>query len=90
MKRTLLPLMVATALAIPQANAQTATTSTAANPPQKKDDSKKLICRTDDEIGTRVRKKRICLTREEWRQVNTESSMAIEKNTTQLAKPGGG
>lgn len=58
--------------------------------PKKPDqDGTKMICKTDDQIGTRVRKRKICMTRDEWRQVNVESSMTLERNTAQLARPGG-
>ncbi len=56
---------------------------------RKEDEGKKVICRSEDRIGTRVQKRKICMTRDEWRQVSTESNMAIEKSTAQLARPGG-
>lgn len=56
---------------------------------RKEEDGKKMICRSEDRIGTRVQKRKICMTRDEWRQVSTESNMAIEKSTAQLARPGG-
>lgn len=74
-------------LALP-ASAQSAS---APNPgqAQKADEGKKVICRSEDRIGTRLQKRKICMTRDEWRQVNAESSMALEKSTSQLARPGG-
>jgi hypothetical protein len=36
--------------------------------PVKKDDSNKMICRTMEETGSRLAGKRVCLTREQWRQ----------------------
>jgi hypothetical protein len=73
------------------AGAQTASSPVAATPPTTKtNEGSKVICRTEDELGSRVRKRKICMTRDEWRQVKTETGMTIEKNTTLLAKPGGG
>jgi len=35
--------------------------------PARKSDGAKVICRTIDEIGSRLASKRVCLTREQWR-----------------------
>ena len=34
----------------------------------KKSDADKVICRTMDELGSRLASKRVCLTRSQWRQ----------------------
>lgn len=42
-----------------------------------------IVCRTEDEIGTRLRKTKICMTRKEWRtgqSTNTDTSPAVQKN----------
>lgn len=51
---------------------------------------KRIICRTDDEIGSRVHKRRICMTRDEWREVAQQSGMATERKSVSVSKPGGG
>lgn len=53
-------------------------------------DPNRIICRTDDEIGSRIHKKRICLTAAQWRDVSHESGFATERKEALVAKPGGG
>lgn len=51
--------------------------------PKNKKDVKRMICRTDDEIGSLVHKKKICLTAEQWSDVSHQSGIQMEK-TQQL------
>ena len=60
-----------------------------AAPATKSDDPNRMICRTEDAIGSRIKKKRICLTAAEWRDVASESGRTLERSTTHLAFPGG-
>ena len=63
---------------------QTAPTATAAKP------ADPVICRTDDELGSRIAKRKICMKRSEWRDVGHESGQWVEQKSTYLGKPGGG
>lgn len=60
-----------------------------ANSTARNKDPNRMICRTEEEIGSRVKKKRICMTAAQWRDASHESSLATEKYTAQTAKPGG-
>jgi len=49
-------------------------------PPQKANPAKpKLICETEEDIGSRLGHKRVCHTAEQWQQMKAESRDAIEK-----------
>ena len=39
----------------------------------------KLICETEEDIGSRLGRKRVCHTAEQWQQIKAESRDAIEK-----------
>jgi len=45
----------------------------------KKNDSEKLICRTMDELGSRLASKRVCLTRTQWRQQEDMKREGLDK-----------
>ncbi|MBV9931549.1 MAG: hypothetical protein JO013_11475 [Alphaproteobacteria bacterium] len=45
----------------------------------KKSDSDKLICRTMDELGSRLASKRVCLTRSQWRQQEDMKREGLDK-----------
>jgi hypothetical protein len=47
--------------------------------PTKKNDSNKMICRTMEETGSRLAGKRVCLTREQWRQQSDMQRENLEK-----------
>ena len=54
--------------------------TTPARPPQNTNPAKpKLICETEEEIGSRLGRKRVCHTAEQWQQIKAESRDAIEK-----------
>jgi hypothetical protein len=48
-------------------------------------DPKQVVCLSQGEIGTRLARRRICRTREEWDQIRAEERRTVEK--TQLFKP---
>jgi hypothetical protein len=45
----------------------------------KKDDGDKVICRTVDELGSRLASKRVCLTRSQWRDQQQNQRQNLEK-----------
>jgi Spy/CpxP family protein refolding chaperone len=47
--------------------------------PAKKDDPGKVICRTLPELGSRLAEKRVCLTREQWRQQKEMEQQTLDK-----------
>lgn len=52
----------------------------AAPAPQNANPAKpKLICETEEDIGSRLGRKRVCHTAEQWQQIKAESRDAIEK-----------
>jgi hypothetical protein len=58
--------------------AGTLATANAATPP-KKADGDKVICRTMDELGSRLASKRVCLTRNQWRQQQDMERQNLDK-----------
>lgn len=62
----------------------TAPAQPAVDPEQAKKDAhdNEIICRTEDETGTRLRKTKICMTRKEWRtgeQASQDAISAVQK-----------
>ncbi len=51
----------------------------AVDPDQAKKDAydNEIICRTEDETGTRLRKTKICMTRKEWRSGEQDAQDAV-------------
>jgi hypothetical protein len=47
--------------------------------PAKKSDADKVICRTMDELGSRLASKRVCLTRNQWRQQGEMQRQNLDK-----------
>lgn len=45
------------------------------------DDSSRKICETVEEIGSRLARKRICMTKAEWQAVRQETRMSLDKAT---------
>lgn len=45
----------------------------------KKNDGDKVICRTIDELGSRLASKRVCLTRNQWREQQQMERQNLEK-----------
>jgi hypothetical protein len=58
-------------------------------PKKPKGDPNRIICRTEDEIGSRIKKVRICLTAAEWRARAQNIGTDIEKREAAIAKTGG-
>jgi hypothetical protein len=50
-----------------------------ASTPSKKSDGTKVICRTIDELGSRLASKRVCLTRDQWREQKDNERQNLEK-----------
>jgi hypothetical protein len=74
--------MACLSLAIGAAHAQTAPAQDTAAVPKKSADDR-MICRDDDEIGSRVHKQRICLTAAQWRRANQENGQEFERHVAQ-------
>lgn len=74
-----------------QINAQAPEPQPAQTPAAKSSkDPNRIICRTDDEIGSRIHKRKICMTAAQWRDVSHESGLATERREALVSKPGGG
>jgi hypothetical protein len=58
--------------------------------PAKKQDGEKVICRTMDEIGSRLASKRVCLTRSQWRQQQEMERQNLDKEQRSRTGPDGG
>jgi hypothetical protein len=58
--------------------------------PKGKNDADRIICRTDDEIGSRIHKRKICMTAAQWRDLSIQAGMAAERKEALVSKPGGG
>jgi len=62
-----------------------ALSQTTAPAPQNANPAKpKLICEVQDETGSRLDRKRVCHTAEEWQRIKAESRDAIEKYQQQM------
>ncbi len=74
-------------LAVAQASAAPAVPPVAATPAKQK-----LICETEEQIGSRLGAKRICHTAEEWDRLRYDDRQAIEQNqkNVNFGNPGGG
>jgi hypothetical protein len=80
----------------PPPTAPTAPTAPAApvDPDQAKKDAydNEVICRTEDEIGSRLRKRRTCMTRKEWRsaaQDAQDATSGMQRSGVPPKQPGG-
>jgi hypothetical protein len=70
---------LATASLIVAAPALSQTATPAAAPANAKPAKDKLICETQQETGSRLDRKRVCHTAEEWQSIKSQSRDAIEK-----------
>ena len=50
--------------------------------------NERLVCRTQAETGSRLSKKKICMTVSEWRELSFRQGQSIDKRTAELPKPG--
>ena len=83
-----LTMMACLTLAVGTAHAQTTPAPADATATPKKDASQRLICHEDNEIGSIVHKKRICLTAAQWRQANQETGQEFERHVAQRSGAG--
>jgi hypothetical protein len=60
----------------------------AATPP-KKGDGEKVICRVVPQIGSRLAEKRLCLTRDQWRQQKEIERQDLDKMRIRTGPDGG-
>lgn len=65
------------------------TAAAAQGAPAKKDDPDKVICRTLPELGSRLAEKRVCLTREQWRQQKDIEQQNLDKIRIRTGPDGG-
>jgi hypothetical protein len=82
--RIVLACSVVTLLVSATALAQTVSTPPASPPAAKKDDGSKLICKTEEFIGSKI-PKRICMTRSEWEQGRQNAREIMDER--QMWKP---
>jgi hypothetical protein len=45
----------------------------------------KLVCKVQEEIGSRLARKKVCMTQEEWQDLRRETRQVTEKIQTQRA-----
>lgn len=70
------------ALLVGAAQAQTAPApAPAPSTPVKPATHERLICHEDNEIGSLVHKKKLCMTAAQWRQVTAENAGEFERHT---------
>lgn len=82
------------ALALGSANAAALADSTTATPAQPqttkaRNDPDRLVCRTENEIGSLVHKRKTCLTVAQWRELSAETGRSLEKREALRSGPGG-
>jgi len=54
------------------------------------DPSQRVVCRTENEIGSRLHKIKTCKTVAEWRDAASDAANLFEKHNALVAKGGGG
>ncbi|RYG95025.1 MAG: hypothetical protein EON57_17355, partial [Alphaproteobacteria bacterium] len=47
---------------------------------QDKDDPNRMICKAEEQIGTRLSKKKTCMTAAQWKEARRLSRMEIDRN----------
>lgn len=77
MMRFALAMFATAALAVSPAHAEKPASEAPKQEAGKKG-SDRMICRTEDEIGSLVKKKKICLTAAQWSEASHESGMRME------------
>lgn len=85
--KLVLTTMAGFSLAIAPAYAQTAPTPAATPAAQQKPE--RMICREDNEIGSLLKKKRICMTAAQWREQGHREGMDLERREAQRSGGGG-
>lgn len=81
-----LPMLALAAPAVADPEAQQNGSASTAKPEK---DPDRVICRTQEEIGSRLRKKKVCMTAAQWREVNYQSGQVTERKSTQIGRDGG-
>jgi len=74
----LLCLLAAVAVAAPVA-AQTVPANQPNPTNSKKSDADKLVCQRQDEIGSRLNAKKVCMTVKEWQEFRSQSRENLER-----------
>lgn len=57
---------------------------------KKEDPNQRVVCHTDTDIGSRLRKTRTCMTVAQWRELNDQAGAATERKEVQTMLRGGG
>jgi hypothetical protein len=73
--RTLLACSAAALLAATAASGQTESAPPA---PAKKDDGSKIVCKTEEFVGSRI-PKRVCMTRSQWEQARQAAAEILDQ-----------
>ena len=81
-------ILTASLLAVSAAPAIADGTQAASNTTTSGKDPNRVICRTEDQIGSRLKKQRICMTAAEWRDSAAEAGRKLEQTTARLPKAG--
>jgi hypothetical protein len=73
--------ITAAALLILASGAATGGTSqpSTAKPEDTKDKSDPMVCQTDNVLGSRIKRKRICMRRSEWQRQHQEDKQMIDR-----------
>lgn len=53
-------------------------------------DVNRVVCRTEDVLGSRLKKQKTCMTLGQWRDVSRQSGDWLEKRTSMKGSMGGG
>lgn len=85
--KSVLMSLASTAFLVTPAYAQTAPTPAATPAAQPKPE--RMICREDNEIGSLLKKKRICMTASQWREQGHREGMDLERREAQRSGGGG-
>jgi hypothetical protein len=80
------------AVSLMLAMAITSVSAAANDEPQAGGDKEKLICKSEKVTGSRLKKRRTCLTRQQWDDLATETKQDLDRFTTgaSSAAPSGG
>jgi hypothetical protein len=79
--------MIAAFLLLASGTADAAAPTTPPAPQTDKSDP--MVCETSEEIGSRLKKKRVCMRRSEWRAQHQEEAQMINRTQVQRGVEGG-
>ncbi len=71
--------LVSIALAIAAVMSGPVTAQTAPPPKPTAADPNQIICRTQDVLGSRLQKRRVCMTRAQWADAQSQDQQAVER-----------